>query len=78
VVGRAISVEAPTALNATRGIVTGAVTGQAAGVAAALAVKRGQTPRLLDVQVIRTTLAEQGVLLRLPARGPAVHPRGKG
>lgn len=68
VVGRSISVEAPSALNATRGIVTGAVAGQAAGTAACMAAKEGVSPRKLDVGRLRKALANQGVLLQLPGK----------
>ena len=76
VIGRAISVEAPSALNAVRGIVTGAVTGQAAGVAAALAVRHRTNPRNVSAASIREVLAGQGVLLRLPGRETACRSRG--
>ena len=71
VVGRSISVEAPSALNATRGIVTGAVTGQAAGAAAYLAIEGGIGPRGLDVGLLRKDPCRAGSIAAT-ARGPEV------
>lgn len=47
----------------TRNTVSCMAQGQAAGTAAALAAKAGVTPRQVDVQLLRTTLKEQGVFL---------------
>ena len=47
----------------TRNTVSCMAQGQAAGTAAALAAQRGVTPRNVDVQLLRSTLRDQGVFL---------------
>ena len=63
VAGRCISVSAPTAQNAVRGIGGGVSTGEAAGTAAALAVDSDVSPRRVDVQRLQEMLRDQGVIL---------------
>jgi 2-polyprenyl-6-methoxyphenol hydroxylase-like FAD-dependent oxidoreductase len=67
VAGRCISVDAPTALDAVRGIIGGVSTGEAAGTAAALALRSGLPPRQVDVPTLRKMLTDQGVILDSPS-----------
>ena len=63
VAGRCISADAPTGVNAVRGIGAGVSTGEAAGTAAALAVKSGVPARDIDISALRKTLTDQGFVL---------------
>jgi len=62
VAGRCISVSAPVAINAIRGILGGIATGQAAGTAAALAVKSKVPPRQIDIPRLQKMLKEGGAI----------------
>lgn len=63
VAGRMISVELP-AHNSTRNTVCCMICGQAAGTAAALSARKGITPREVDIQHLRDSLQQAGVLLQ--------------
>jgi hypothetical protein len=65
VAGRCISAEEE-AMGQLRLWPVCSATGQTAGTAAALALKRGVTPRSLDVSMLQKTLIEQGMELGLP------------
>lgn len=62
VAGRCVSAT-HAAMGSVRWMPTASVTGQAAGAAAALAVRQDVTPRELDVQLLRKTLAQQGAYI---------------
>ncbi len=64
VAGRCISAE-ENAMGQLRLIPACLATGQAAGIAAAMALKRGVTPRMLDLSLLQMTLIEQGMELGL-------------
>jgi hypothetical protein len=64
VAGRCISAE-ENAMGHLRLIPACLATGQAAGIAAAMALKRGVTPRMLDLSLLQMTLIEQGMELGL-------------
>lgn len=51
------------ALGSTRVMFTCMAIGQAAGTAAALAIKKGKTPRELDIKKLQDTLRDQGAIL---------------
>jgi hypothetical protein len=60
--GRCVSTDHP-AQNFIRVVANCFATGEAAGAAAALSVKEKLSPRYLDVEKLRSTLAKEGVLL---------------
>lgn len=62
VAGRCVSYEPPVA-NCIRNMAQCMVMGQAAGTAAALAAPSGISPRQVDIQLLQTTLREQGAVL---------------
>jgi len=62
VAGRCVSYEPPVA-NTIRNMAQCMVMGQAVGTAAALAVAHGTTPRQVNIQLLQTTLRDQGAIL---------------